>query len=1512
MKKNPDSTNRFRILKGGKISLVVSALLGSVTLSFAAPSGGNVVSGSATISQSAKTTNINQSTGKASINWNKFSIASDESVNFNQPNINSITLNRVIGNERSIIDGALNANGQVWLLNSNGVLFGKNASINTSGLLATTKELSDTDFQNSNYSFKGNSTNSIINEGTITVQNSGYVILASNEVRNSGTIEAVKGNVRLSGANEYTINLNGNSLVDLTVDKGVLDALVKNSGTIAADGGEIYLTTNAVNELLRGVVNNTGVIEANSIDGVTGYVELFAHGGTAQIGGTIKAEDGFVETSGKELSVDASTKVIASKWLLDPVNMTIENTGGSDLSGASVSATAIQNNLATTDIELQADEDITVNENITWGEATKLTLTAGDEIYVNSTIENTNSTTGGVYFNAANTTDKVIFGGSGKVIVNNVFQLQWINQALDGKYELGSNIDASGIANFNPIGKVANRFRGSFDGLGHTISDLTINRPANNFVGLFGGTDVGSVIKNIGLVGGSVSGADYVGGLVGYNTGTTTNSYATGSVSGTSYVGGLVGWKSAGTIQNSYATGSVSGTDYVGGLVGYNSGTTTNSYATGSVSGTSYVGGLVGWNNSAGTTTNSYWDTQTTGQASSAGGTGLTTAQMIDASNFSSWSTSIWSFGKGSSVAGYGISRPYLTNVTASADIPTQTLLFNGGYGTSVSPYTVTNWQQLQNINYNSTTLGKVYNLSNDLGIATSGYDTYASSTANSGAGWNPIGDWTNKFEGSFDGLGHTISDLTINRPTTDYVGLFGATDIGSVIKNIGLVGGSVSGQNYVGSLAGYIYQSSIKNSFATGNVSGNNDVGGLAGLSSFSSITNSFATGNVSGNNDVGGLAGYILSTLVDNTYATGNVSGTWNVGGLVGHSNDTDSSIINSYAMGSATGTTNVGGLLGRTIGSVSNSYWNSTVNSTGVGYGSATGVTGLSTAQMQQQANFTGFDFTNDWVIYDGHTNPLLRAFMTELTVTANDATKTYDGNAYNGASGVTYSVTPDANLLGTLSYTGGTDAGTYTITPSGLYSTEQNGGYAITYIDGSLTINQKTLTVTGFSADNKTYDGTTDVTISNWGSVSTGVGSETLVLNHGTASFSNKDVGTAKTVTATGYTLADGSNGGVASNYALASNSATTTADIIAKTLTVDGVTADNKVYDGTTTATSTLSSSGIVSGDSISLSGSSQFDTKNAGIGKTVTINGIALRGADASNYALASTTATTTADITAKTLTVDGVTADNKVYDGTTTATSTLSSSGIVSGDSISLSGSSQFDTKNAGIGKTVTINGIALRGADASNYALASTTATTTADITAKTLTVDGVTADNKVYDGTTDVTISNWGGLSGLVGSETLTLNSGSASFSDKDVGTAKTVTATGYTLADGSNGGVASNYALASNSATTTADIYAVPTSTTTASTQQTQINKIITSIINKSVLTNTDLNTLINNGMDIQTLMNFVQQSGGNLVLIPGITLKVLSGGINLPFGNQRVFNADNTNNNNQEEEEENRI
>ena len=343
---NFDFKSRFRILKGGKISLVVSALLGSVIVASAAPTGGVVTSGNATINQSGNTTNINQTTQKASINWQNFNVGSNETVNFNQPNTNSITLNRVIGNEKSIIDGTLNANGQVWILNSNGILFNSNAKVNTSGLVASTAELSDKDFQDGNYNFKNSKSNSVVNLGTIDVSNNGYVVLASNEVKNNGTIKAIKGKVYLSGNSEYTINLNGNSIVNLIVTKGVLDALAENSGTIIANGGEIYLTTNAVNELLKGVVNNTGVIEANSLDDVTGKVEVYAHGGTANVSGEIKAEGGFVETSGKNVKISNDVKISTSSkngktgtWLIDPYDIVIASSGG-DISGSTI-ATAL-------------------------------------------------------------------------------------------------------------------------------------------------------------------------------------------------------------------------------------------------------------------------------------------------------------------------------------------------------------------------------------------------------------------------------------------------------------------------------------------------------------------------------------------------------------------------------------------------------------------------------------------------------------------------------------------------------------------------------------------------------------------------------------------------------------------------------------------------------------------------------------------------------------------------------------------------------------------------------------------------------------------------------------------------------------------------------------------------------------------------------------------------------------------------------------------------------------------
>ena len=896
-----DFRSSFRILKGGKISLVVSAILGSVIVGNASPSGGVVTSGNATINQNGNTTNINQSSQKASINWQDFSIAKNETVNFNQPNQNSITLNRVIGNEKSIIDGALNANGQVWILNSNGTLFGKNAKVNTSGLLVTTKNLSDDDFQKGNYNFKGNSKESIENQGEINLNDKAYAIFVANSVINNDEIKVHKGTVHLIGADEFSLTLNENSNISLKVTKGTLNSLVENNNLIVANGGNVYLTTNAKNELLKGVVNNSGIIEAASLDDLQSEVILFAHGGTANISGEIKAKNSFVETSGENLSVKDSFKITANTWLLDPVNITIEANGGSDFMQGSVSATAIQNALAGTNIELQADNNITVNQNITWSEATQLRLTA-DNVNVNATINNTNQTNGGVYFNAANTRTKVIFGTNGKVVVNNIYQLQWIERALNGKYELGSNINASatstdtttwGTSGFNPIGNNStnsdnSRFLGTFDGKGFTISNLYINRPSTYYIGLFGYTN-NATIKNIGLIDVDITGDWDVGGLVGFaNSGTISNSYSSGDVNGISCVGGLVGYSHGAGIVNSYASGTVFGLiNNIGGLVGNSTyGTITNSYASGTVSGTSSLGGLVGDNTYGGIITNSYYDNETNTDSMGDTSLGKTKADIVSLLTGSEWTTDS-SEGRGYSLDGT-TDLPFLKSVTKLSNS-----LFEDGLGTSTNPYTITNWTQLQNINNsNILTQNYYFNLLNNLDNSTADYFTF-----NSGLGWNPIGDNSTldnnlRFIGTFDGLGHTISDLYLSRSGTSNVGLFGASANGSIIENLGLLSTTIYGNYYVGAIAGRNY-GTISNSYTTGNVSGSLDVGGLAGRN-YGTISNSYTLADVTGIDLTGGLVGYNFGGTISNSYASGTVTGTSNIGGLTGYS---DGIIQNSF---------------------------------------------------------------------------------------------------------------------------------------------------------------------------------------------------------------------------------------------------------------------------------------------------------------------------------------------------------------------------------------------------------------------------------------------------------------------------------------------------------------------------------------------------------------------------------------------------------------------------------------
>ena len=232
------------------------------------------------------------------------------------------------------------------------------------------------------------------------------------------------------------------------------------------------------------------------------------------------------------------------------------------------------------------------------------------------------------------------------------------------------------------------------------------------------------------------------------------------------------------------------------------------------------------------------------------------------------------------------------------------------------------------------------------------------------------------------------------------------------------------------------------------------------------------------------------------------------------------------------------------------------------------------------------------------------------------------------------------------------------------------------------------------------------------------------------------FADKNAGTGKTVTVSGIAL----TGTDLDNYALASITATTTANIDPRALTVGAISAVNKTYDGSTTATldtSNATLTGVLQGESVALDtsrASGQFDTKDVGQGKAVTVTDFALSGgADAANYRLADPTLMTTANIDPRALTVSGISAINKTYDGTTIATldtGTHSLEGKVAGDELWLDESrggpsGTFADKNVGTGKTVTISGIALGGADLGNYLLSSSTATTTAHIGKATLNI-------------------------------------------------------------------------------------------------------------------------------------------------------------------------------------------
>ena len=359
-----------------------------------------------------------------------------------------------------------------------------------------------------------------------------------------------------------------------------------------------------------------------------------------------------------------------------------------------------------------------------------------------------------------------------------------------------------------------------------------------------------------------------------------------------------------------------------------------------------------------------------------------------------------------------------------------------------------------------------------------------------------------------------------------------------------------------------------------------------------------------------------------------------------------------------------------------------------------------------------------------------------------------------------------------------------------------------------------IQPKEITISDVKVADKTYDGTTNATITNAGTLSVNYDGDNLAIVIGKAAYDNKNVGADKAVSFTGFEL----SGSAAGNYKLIAQPASTTADITVKEITINGATVEgSKVYDGTSEAK--ITNAGTLSdnydGENLTIvAGSAAYDDKNVGTGKTVTFTGFELSGSEAGNYKLIAQPTGVTADITVKQITIIGAEVEaSRIYDGTTDATITNAGTPSVNYDGENLkvaAGKAAYDNKNVGKGKTVMFTGFALEGDAAANYKLTAQPESVTADITVKEIKiVDTAVEASKVYDGSTDAKVTAAGTFDGLIDGDKVDIVTGKAAYDDWNVGSGKTVAFSDFAL----SGDDAANYVLAAQPANTTASISAM---------------------------------------------------------------------------------------------------
>ena len=946
----------------------------------AMPQGGSVVSGGATITQSGNQLKVVQTTPKAAINWQSYGIGAGEIVTYYQPNAQAIMLNRVLGGGVSNIYGQLSANGQIWISNPSGIFFGPGSKINVGGLIATTHDLTVDKFDAGIYQFKSDSQPAGIveNQGAITIADAGLAAFVAPGVVNHGVITARLGQVVLASGNEFTVDLYGDQKINLAMDAKTasqvlgrdgqpLDALVKNDGKIFADGGSVQMTAAAAKGLVDTVISVGGIVQARSVQESNGEIILLGEGGTVEVSGTLDASGKTAGRTGGTVTASGDAVKIKAGARID---VSGSAGGGQALIGGDFRGGAA------TAAEYEEYALRPARKPVPPAETT--TVEAGAVI----------------------TADALASGKGGEIIV-------WSNEAtaVHGSVSArggaqggdGGFIETSG--HWLDVGGIAASTKATYGMNGNWLLDpvnITIDSTLAQTLGLFL-TNNGSITLQT-----SVANS---------NTPSTFNEESGGP--GDIVVASPLSW-SGNSVLTLNADHSI----------------TVNSPIT--ASGTGVLLNL---------------DAGVDVVVRAAIDVGSSGGVAFDASNGNVVIRAPVTVGSsGGAFQTTGLSPGGDIVVLAAVTANNAGILSFSNTQTHDLPV-IEAWEQGTVTLTGATTAGALVingdssylpiNTAADLASVASCNCYWANkyylnaNLPSFGSLAYTIGDATTAFTGVFEGLGHTISNLTINKPTATDVGLFGyINSVGletGIVRDVELLNSSFSGQTNVGSIAGknngLVEWVGVENSTVNG-MNAASFVGGLVGYNSGSIWTSYFYNGSVvasAGGTAVGGLVGLNTNSgVIGETFAQGAVTVTggsaMEIGGLVG---ENVGSISDSYALGALTGgTDDIGGLVGTNTGTVANTYAGGTITpdasstlayvgalignnlstatpsvtssywlntGTATPYDGIKGTDGLpyvdiysdggTIAQAVTQSTYIGWDFTNSWAI-DTSSLPYLR--------------------------------------------------------------------------------------------------------------------------------------------------------------------------------------------------------------------------------------------------------------------------------------------------------------------------------------------------------------------------------------------------------------------------------------------------------------------------------------------------------------------------------------------------------